>query len=74
MTLDADERYLAIMELNVEKIKELKAISGLTWKDVSRLGGLKSRQAAHEKCNVRSVNSADFFGKIFNVDPKELIK
>jgi hypothetical protein len=62
------------MELNVEKIKELKSLSGLTWGDIARAGKLKSRQSAFEKCNIKSVNSADFFGRIFNIDPKELIK
>ena len=65
---------IVFMELNTEKIRALKNSMKLTWDDISRLGNLNSRQSAYDKYKHGSIKSAEFFGKIFNIDPKELIK
>jgi len=62
------------MELNIEKIHRIKKVLGLTWEDISDLGGLGSRQAAYEKCKPSNLRAAEFFGKIFNIDPLKLLK
>ena len=62
------------MELNVDKIIQIKRTIGLTWQEIAKIGGLKSRQHALSKCNKRSLRSAEFFAKIFHMDPKDLIK
>jgi hypothetical protein len=62
------------MELNTEKIDQLRIVFGYTWQDIADKGGLKSRQHAWEKFKRRSIKSADFFAKIFNMNPKDLIK
>jgi len=59
------------MKLNKDKIKKLKAESGLTWADIARIGELPRRQDAHQK--IKSVKNSGFFAKVFNVDEKELI-
>ena len=62
------------MELNTEKIRELKDSLKLTCGDIARIGNLKSRQAAFDKYNHGSIKAAEFFGKVFDIDPKQLIK
>lgn len=62
------------MKLNTKKIKRLKKSTKLTWDDIARLGNLNSRQSAYDKYKLGSIKSAEFFGKVFDIDPMELIK
>ena len=61
------------MKLNVKKIKQLKKKSGLTYQDIAKLGGLKSRQHVYDYILNARLSGADFFGKIFKIPPKDLI-
>ena len=65
---------IGIMELDTEKIQRIKEALGLSWKDIADKGGLRFRQHAWDKFNRKSIKSAEFFGKVFNIDPKDLIK
>ena len=62
------------MELDKEKIIELKRKSNLTWADIARITGLNNRQTAYDRWVRGNVNAAEYFAGIFNVDPMELIK
>jgi len=62
------------MKLNTKKITKIKSALGLTWDDIAKKGGLKSRQHAWEHFNRGSIKSAEFFAKIFNINPKDLIE
>jgi len=62
------------MKLNKKKIENIKNAMGLTWEDVASKGKLKTRQAAYFKWRNGSALQAEFFAKIFNIDPKDLIK
>ena len=62
------------MELNIEKIKKIKDAMGLTWGEIANITGLKSRQAAFDKLQPERIKSAEFFGRLFNMNPKDLIK
>ena len=62
------------MRLDKEKIKRMKEACEFSWADIARLGKLQSRQHAYDKYKKGSMMSAEFFGKIFSVKPKDLIK
>ena len=62
------------MKLDKEKIQRLKKVYGFTWADISKAGKLKSRQAAFYKWRDGSALQAQFFAKVFDLDPKDLIK
>ena len=62
------------MELNQDKILQLKKAWRLTWDDIAEQGNLNSRQHAFLKWKNKSVRAAEFFAKVFNMDPKDLIK
>ena len=63
------------LKLNKEKIKALKDVHGYSWQDIADIGGLNSRQNAFAKyANGGVVKSAEFFGSIFNMKPKDLIE
>ena len=63
------------LKLNKEKIKKLKELHDLSWQDIADMGNLNSRQNAFAKyANGGVVKSAEFFGKIFNMRPKDLIE
>jgi hypothetical protein len=63
------------MKLNRNKIYQLKKAFGLTWAQIAEAGGLKFRQHAYDKCKRGSLpDSAEFFARIFNLDPKDLVE
>ena len=62
------------MELNINKIKDIKRVLGFTWLEIAQQGGLKTKQAVYDKLKPKRIKSAEFFGKIFNINPKDLIK
>ena len=62
------------MELDQKRVLQLKKAFRLTWKDLANRGGLNSRQHAFLNWKNKSVRAAEFFGKIFDVNPKDLIK
>ena len=62
------------MELDTEKIQKYRKLNKWTWADVARIGKLKSRGAAAMKCKPKALKSADFFGKLFGIEAKDLLK
>jgi hypothetical protein len=62
------------MELDTEKIKKIKEALGLTWEQIAIKGGVNTKQQAWEHFNRGSIKSAEFFGRAFNFEPKDLIK
>jgi len=61
------------MKLNVKKIKkELKRL-GWTYDDVAKRTGFKGRQNIFYYIDSESISGAEIFGKVFNIDPKDLI-
>ena len=62
------------MKLDKKKIKRMKEACEFSWADIARLGGVGSRQHAYDKYKKGSIKSAEFFGKVFRVKPKDLIQ
>jgi hypothetical protein len=62
------------MELDKKKIQRIRKSLGLTWMEIAKRGKLKRRQDAFERYKKGSLRSAEFFGKIFGINPKDLIK
>ena len=61
------------ISLNTNEIQKMRQDRHLTWSDIAKLGGLKSRQHAYDKLYEGSVKNAVFFAKIFKCKPKDLI-
>jgi hypothetical protein len=74
LTRDLNFDTVKSMELDVDKIKRIKEALGLSWNDIAVKGNLNSRQHAWDKYRRKSIKSAEFFGRIFNINPKDLIK
>lgn len=65
---------IEIMELNTEKILEIKAVMGFTYQDLADRMGFKHRQQVHDLIKQKRIWAADKFAKVFNMDPRDLIK
>ena len=62
------------MELNTTKIlREMKRL-GLTYEEIAKKAGLKSRQSAFYLLKSKSIHGAGPFAKALDVDPKDLLK
>jgi len=61
------------MELNIEKIKNELRRLGWSYDDLARAAGLNSRQLVHYYMRSKSIGGAEIFGKVFGIDPKDLI-
>jgi hypothetical protein len=62
------------LKLNSQKVKNLKRKLGLTWFDIAKMGGKKSKQAVYDYVLNERVSGAVFFAKVFRCKPKDLIK
>ena len=62
------------MKLNKEKIIKIKLALGLTWQEIADRGGANTRQSAYLKYKEGSALQAEYFGKVFGIKPKDLIK
>lgn len=62
------------MKLDTEKIKRLKDAAGLTYADLAKRMGLKSRQHVFDYITNERITGAEKFAKVFGVDAKDLIK
>ena len=62
------------MELDQERVKQIKKALNMTWQEIADKGGLNFRQHAYLKYHHKSVRAAEFFGKVFEMNPKDLIK
>jgi len=67
------------MELDIEKIKHIKKMLNLTYREIAEILGMDSRQQAHELIANRRLGAADKYAKVFTakgfpINPKDLIK
>lgn len=62
------------MKLDTEKIRTLKREANLTWDDIARIGGLEHRQTAYDKWARGNPAAAEFFARVFDIEPKDLVK
>ena len=61
------------LRLNSNKVKKIKQKLGLTWEDIAKMGGKKSKQAVYDYVLKERVSGAVFFAKVFKCKPKDLI-
>ena len=65
---------IAMMKLNVKKIKvELKRL-GWSYERLAKESGLKSKQSAYYYLKSKSIYGADKFGKALGINPRDLIR
>lgn len=61
------------LKLNTKKVKKIKKNLGLTWGDIAKMGGKRSKQAVYDYILKERVSGAVFFAKVFKCKPKDLI-